>query len=259
MIRNYFTVFITILLIIGCAGKEIKRGDSFTNFINMEFIYIEPGEFIMGSPLNEKGRDKDENQRKSIIEKGFYLQTTEVTQGHWQAIMGSNPAYFKDCGDECPVENVPWSWVQNFIKRLNQIERSHTYRLPTEQEWEYACRAGSYSAFHFGNSYTQLDQYAWFSGNSEGRTHPVGTKKPNGWGLHDMYGNVWEWTQSCYHYYAPGTIIPETTHNPTGCSNRYVRGGSWVNNPLDLRSANRYNEHAANRHFGLGFRLVREP
>lgn len=121
------------------------------------------------------------------------MATTEVTQGQWYAVMGNNPAYFQNGNPDMPVEQVSWYDAQAFIKKLNQKEHTNAYRLPTEEEWEYAARAGSSGKWCFGNSESELSQYAWYDGST---THPVATKKPNKWGLYDMYGNVWEWTNS---------------------------------------------------------------
>ncbi|MCK4830086.1 formylglycine-generating enzyme family protein [bacterium] len=123
------------------------------------------------------------------------MQTTEVTQGQWKAIMGNNPSHFKNCGNDCPVEKVTWFDAQEFIIKLNRREGGNKYRLPTEAEWEYSCRAGSTSRFSFGDDEGRIGQYAWCQNNSAFRTHPVAQKNPNVWGLYDMHGNVREWCQ----------------------------------------------------------------
>jgi len=134
------------------------------------------------------------------------MQTTEVTQGQWQDVMGGNPSYFKKCGEACPVEWVSWNDAQRFIEKLNAKEDTKRYRLPTEAEWEYACRAGSQASFSFGNDVDALPEYAWYRANSEKRTHPVGRRKPNPHGLNDMHGNVWEWCQDWYGRYPEGQV-----------------------------------------------------
>ena len=139
------------------------RGKKFTNSLGMEFVLIPAGSFMMGSPSSEKGRDRDEKQHRVTLTKSFYMQTTEVTQGQWKKIMGNNPSYFKNCGDDCPVEQVSWNDAQEFIRKLNRKEGADKYRLPTEAEWEYACRAGSTTRFCFGDSDSRLGEYAWYT------------------------------------------------------------------------------------------------
>lgn len=149
----------------GMAGKKV------TNRLGMEFVYIKPGTFMMGSPSGEAGRDSDERQHRVTLTRGFYLQATEVTQAQWQAVMGRNLSSFK--GDDHPVEQVSWNDVQEFIRKLNQREGGNKYRLPGEAEWEYAARAGSTSRFSFGDDEGRLGESAWYKGNSGRRTHPV--------------------------------------------------------------------------------------
>ena len=148
-----------------------------TNSLGMEFVAIPAGRFTMGSPSSEKGRDRDERRHRVTLTRAFYMQTTEVTQGQWRAVMGNNPSGFKSCGDDCPVEHVSWKDVQEFISKLNRREGSGKYRLPTEAEWEYAARAGSGRAYGYGGNKKRLAEYAWFIDNSKGRPHPVARKK----------------------------------------------------------------------------------
>lgn len=157
------------------------------NSVGMKLMYIPPGTFVMGSPSDESGRHSDEKQHKVTLTKGFFMQTTEVTQAQWKAVMEDNPSYFK--GDDLPVERVSWDAVQEFIQKLNKREATDRYRLPTEAEWEYACRSDSKTAFCFGNDEKELGAYAWYGGSSLKKTSYVGKKKPNAWGLYDMYGN----------------------------------------------------------------------
>jgi formylglycine-generating enzyme required for sulfatase activity len=232
-----------------------------SNSLGMEFVYIEPGTFMMGSPAGEKGRDSDEKQHRVTLTKGFYMQTTEVTQGQWKAVMANNPSHFKQCGDDCPVEKVSWEDVQKFIRKLNQKEGATKYRLPTEAQWEYAARAGSNTAFANGDMKEtgcgrdpHLWEMGWYCGNSGKRTHSVAQKKPNAWGLYDMHGNVWEWCQDWYGAYPSGSVTdPEGP--PSGVS-RVLRGGSWNNNARYCRSANRNRNKPGNRNNNLGFRLA---
>ncbi|QTA82859.1 Sulfatase-modifying factor enzyme domain-containing protein [Desulfonema limicola] len=186
------------------TGHEIQV--SGPSEIKMKFVYIRPGEFMMGSPKDEPERSDDEVLHKVILTKGFYMQTTPVTQAQWKAVMGSNPSRFKDGGDNCPVENVSWDDAQDFIKALNKTAGKQKYRLPTEAEWEYACRAGTKTPFYTGRC-LGTDQ-ANYDGNNplkgcpkgiyRKKTTPVGSFPSNPWGLYDMHGNVWEWCQDWY-------------------------------------------------------------
>jgi formylglycine-generating enzyme required for sulfatase activity len=233
----------------------------YMNALGMEFVYIPPGTFMMGSPSGlfsgESGRDSDETQHRVTLTQGCYLQTTEVTQGQWNDVMGRNPSYFKNCGNDCPVEQVSWNDVQEFIRRLNQREGTNKYRLPTEAEWEYACRAGSETAYCYGDSQGGLGGYAWYSDNSDSKTHPAGQKQPNAWGLYDMHGNVWEWCQDWCGDYPSGAVTdPE---GPSSGGYRVFRGGSWYCNTLYCRSAFRYWSSPDLRSLILGFRLAFSP
>jgi len=246
------------------AMRVVEAGPSvegFTNTIGMEFVLIPPGKFKMGSPKSGKGRDKDERQHKVTISKPFYLQATEVTQRQWKAVMGSNPSLWK--GDDLPVQNVSWDACREFIRGLNQNEEINKYRLPTEAEWEYACRAESTALFSFGDSGSQLGEYAWYVDNSGEQPHPVSQKKPNAWGLYDMHGNVWEWCEDRYGRYPVLSVS-----DPKGASRgrfRVNRGGSWNSDASHCRSANRdydspnRNYDSPNRNLYLGFRLAMTP
>jgi formylglycine-generating enzyme required for sulfatase activity len=166
-----------------------------TNAFDMEFVWIPAGEFQMGS---SDGYDNERPVHTVHIKEPFFMTKYPVTQGQWEAVMGNDPSHFK--GDpQRPVENVSWHDVQAFLQALNQKEAGNAYRLPTEAEWEYACRASTTTAYSFGDDASQLGEYAWYEENSQERTHSVGQKKPNAWGLYDMHGNVWEWVQDCYH------------------------------------------------------------
>ena len=230
------------------------------NNLGMEFVYISPGNFMMGggiSPSEVASRyggkatyyEDEHPQHQVTLTKGFYLQTTEVTQGQWQRVMGSNPSNFKNCGSDCPVEQVSWNDVQAFIQKLNQMEAAGKYRLPTEAEWEYAARAGTTGAYA-----GDLDAMAWYSNNSEHNTHGVGKKAPNAWGLYDMHGNVYEWCQVYYGDYPSGSVT-----DPTGKSGafRVKRGGSWLYVARACRSARRHIGKPDEGKYDLGFRLAR--
>jgi len=226
------------------------------NSIGMVFAYVKPGWFKMGSPPYELGSDEDEWRHRVKLTQGFYMQTTEVTQGQWKAVMGMDPSAFLDCGDDCPVERVSWCDTQRFIEALNQLEQGVEYRLPTEAEWEYAARAGRSSRFCFGDSEGRLGRYAWYRWNSRNTTHPVGKKRPNEWGIYDLHGNVLEWCQDWYGSYPSRLVI-----NPTGPEDglhRVIRGGSWYDDSHDVRSANRGCEPPDYSFLNVGFRLVRD-
>jgi len=228
-----------------------------TNSLGMEFVYVKPGSFMMGSPANESGRYDDETQHRVTLSKGFYMQTTEVTQGQWRAIMSSSPSKFSNCGEDCPVEQVSWDDVQTFISKLNRKKGGNRYRLPTEAEWEYAARAGSTARFCYGDDEGRLSEYAWYSGNSGGKTHPVAQKQPNAWGLYDMHGNVYEWCQDWYDKNYPSGNVTDPT-GPSSGSLRVLCGGSWSSLAEFCRSAIRYGKFSVTRNLYLGFRLVRE-
>ena len=240
-------------------------GHSFINSLGMKFVLIPAGAFVMGSPSSELGRFDNEIQHQVTISRPFYIQTTEVTQGQWKAIMGYNPSYFKDCGDDCPVEYMTWDELQSFIRRLNAKEGTNKYRLPTEAEWEYACRAGSRTALANGGIIEEfcghdpnLDAMGWYCGNSGDRTHRVAQKQPNAWGLYDMHGNVYEWCQDWFDEDYPTGSVIDPAGPPSG-SWRVERGGHWGASACLCRSAYRHwmdPEVSAN---GLGFRLARTP
>jgi len=235
------------------------------NSIGMKFVRIPPGTFMIGSPPDEPGHTFNEIQHQVTLTKEFYMQTTEVTQGQWKKVMGSNPSQFNKCGDDCPVEKVSWNDVQDFIHRLNQQESSGIYRLPTEAEWEYAARAGTTAPFVFGRCLSTGQ--ANFDGNYpfpecpkgefRKKTVPVGSFSPNNWGLYDMHGNVWEWCQDWYKSYPSGSETDPT--GPPKGSSRLHRGGSWFSGAGPCRSANRNFSSPEARNFDLGFRLVLNP
>lgn len=236
----------------------------FVNSIGMEFILILPDTFQMGSPPDEVGHDYTEEQHMVTIRSPFYIQTTEVTQGQWERVMGSNPSFFVNCGEDCPVENVSFYDVEEFIKKLNEIEKTDKYRLPTEAEWEYACRAGVNTPYNNGGTIYErvgfcnsfLDEIAWYYCNSKEGTHPVASKKPNNWGLFDMHGNVWEWCSDWYAKY-PFGYSSQRGGPPQGWS-KVRRGGSFKESPFFLRSAYRGSARPEVKAPDLGFRLVKD-
>lgn len=230
-----------------------KTGDKLSNSIYMKFVYIPSGTFVMGS---DSGKSNEKPVHRVRID-GFYMQTTEVTQEQWKEIMGNEPSYFTDCGDDCPVEQVSWNDIQVFIKKLNKKEGGEKYRLPSESEWEYACRAGSTTEYSYDDESTPGD-YAWYTGNSGDTTNPVGEKEPNAWGLYDMSGNVWEWCNDLYGGYTSSSKVnPVGPHGNRGV--RVNRGGSWGSYPQYLRSTYRSSAAQGFRFYNIGFRLLRMP
>ena len=235
-------------------GRPGSGGTSQGPVAEMKFVSIRAGTFTMGSPSTESGRWNNETQHQVTLTRDFEMMTTEVTQKQWVEVMGNNPSYFK--GDDRPVESVSWNDVQDFITKLNQKNDGYTYRLPTEAEWEYSARAGSTTAYSYGDGEGSLGEYAWFYGNSGSETHAVATKKPNSWGLYDMHGNVWEWTSDWY-----GSLSTSSVTDPTGASSgsyRVIRGGGWSSYAQYLRSAYRNYWEPGNRINNVGFRLVRQ-
>ncbi len=226
----------------------------YNNSIGMKFIQIPAGEFDIGSPLSEKDRKNDENIQHVKITNGFWMGVYEVTQKQWMTVVGNNPSFFH--GDDLPVENVSWDDAQDFIEKLNKKEGTTKYRLPSETEWEYAARAGTNTTYPFGNDESKLGEYAWYDGNSIGKTHLIGQRKPNPWGLYDMHGNVWEWVQDTYHENytdAPkdGSVWESSGHG------RVNRGGAWNREAKFCRSAYRGWLNPGRRLNNVGFRLVR--
>jgi formylglycine-generating enzyme required for sulfatase activity len=224
---------------------------------DMEFIHIPAGEFNMGS----NPEDKDSSGYKSLAHKvkirnPFYMGRSPVTQKQWKRIMGNNPSHFK--GDSHPVEMVSWNQVQEFVRRLNQKEGTDKYRLPSEAEWEYACRAGTQTKYYFGDSESKLNEYAWYAENSGSKTHSIGQKKPNSWGLYDTHGSVWEWVQDIWHENFNYSPSDGSVWKDGDSLDRVSRGGSWFCNAELCRSASRFKRGSESRFSNLGFRLLRE-
>jgi sulfatase modifying factor 1 len=248
------------------ADLPIIELPSITNTIGMTLNKIPAGTFTMGSPETEEGRQDDEHQHQVTITQPFYMQTTEVTQGQWKAVMGTESwkgqewsKYVKE-GPSYAASYVSWDDAVAFCKKLSERE-GKTYRLPTEAEWEYACRGGTETRWSFGDDEEDLGDYAWYAKNAwdiEHYAHQVGLKKPNAFGLYDMHGNVIEWCHDYYeeHYYkqSPEKDPP----GPASGSSRVLRGGSWSDYTRDSRSADRLGGGAVRRDFYDGFRLVRE-
>ena len=266
------TFAVASVLLMGVGGCK-SFPEVVKNSYDMEFVFVKSGVFMMGCSEGDAECLGDERPQHSVkITQPFYLGKYEVTQKQWTAIMGNNPSQFR--GNDRPVENVSWNDVQEFIRRLNGLEGTNKYRLPTEAEWEYAARAGVATKFPFDAA--RSADHAWYWNNADRETHPVGKKHPNSWGLHDMHGNVWEWVQDWYGegYYAssltnsPGAIVKPkellsgpmvVINDPKGAvegAGRVLRGGSWANDIRYLRSAHR-NAYAPDyRNANVGFRLA---
>ena len=251
-------VFVCALLFSGkvdtAGGQQVSDPSRVLEEEGIEFVLIPAGSFLMGAPADEPMPDRDERpQHQVILTSSFYLSAYEITQAQFEAVMGENPSEFK--GPDLPVDSVTWSEAVEFCRRMSE-RTEQTYRLPTEAEWEYACRAGTVSTFYWGH---EMDgSYAWYEPNSTGRTHPVGLKKPNAWGLYDMCGNIEEW---CSDWYAPDYGSDNETTDPRGPLTgqyRVRRGGCWDHSVGCLRSANRYFYYPERRFSQIGFRVVRE-
>jgi sulfatase modifying factor 1 len=225
-----------------------------TSDLGIEMVFVKGGTFNMGSNDGESVA----KLTHQVTLSDFYIGKCEVTQKQWQDIMGSNPSNFKNC-DNCPVEQVSWYDVQEFIKKLNE-KTGKNYRLPTEAEWEYAARGGASASSATATKYSgsnNLDEVAWYDGNSGNKTHPVGQKKPNELGIYDMSGNVWEWCNDWY-----GKYSNDSQTNPQGASSssfRVLRGGSWLRNDGDYRVSSRGSSMPIYRKSHRGFRLALVP
>lgn len=247
----------TVLL----GGTHIDPGE--------RFVWLPAGQFVMGSPEDEQDRNNDEGPQTVVtLNRGFYMSRYEVTQAEYNAVMGSHLSGFE--GDpNRPVEMVKWQDATNYCGKLTVQERAAgrlpagwEYRLPTEAQWEYACRAGTTNRFGFGNDpeYTHIGDYAWYTDNSKNITHPVGSKLPNRWGLYDMHGNVWEWCADWYADSYPGGSVTNPA-GPASGQDLVARGGSWYFNGPYCRSAyrGRYNPGSHNNDLGFRVALVAVP
>jgi formylglycine-generating enzyme required for sulfatase activity len=227
--------------------KSQLTGQSFTENISgaqIQMISVAGGTFLMGSPLSESGRDKDEGPQSDATVPSFYMSTYEVTQAQYKAVIGTNPSSFK--GDDLPVDSVSWNDAVEFCRKLSRTT-GRDYRLPTEAEWEYASRAGTTGPYA-GN----IDAMTWYSANSGSQTHPVGQKQPNALGLYDMYGNVWEWCQTKYEPYPYNAT--DGREDLQGTDVRVMRGGSWESSANSCRSA--YRRRVIPDVRSIGFRIV---
>jgi len=231
--------------------------------LDLKFVWVEAGEFTMGSPAAEEGRKDDEGpQHQVTLEKGFWIGQFELTQAQWEKAMGTRPwegQDFVQSHPDHPAVYISWQDTQALIQRLNEAADAPIYTMPTEAEWEYACRAGTQTAWTFGDQVDQLDEYAWYEGNAWSAdlqyAQAVGSKAPNAWGLYDCYGNVWEWV---FDYYGPYEGVDRINPiGPTSGSFRVIRGGSFFYFSQDTRSATRYYDQPSQGDSNVGVRLVR--
>lgn len=278
--RSSFILSVGMILLTFAQNLQAQKPKEITNSIGMKLVLIPKGSFTRGSPPSEEGSHDDERQHEVTITKDYYLGSHEVTQDQYLKVMGVNPSKFQ--GDilaerhpktgrvvmdvdssNYPVETITWLDAREFCKRLSKLpeekKAGRVFRLPTEAEWEYACRAGSQTAYSFGESPESLGDYSWYQGNSKNKSHTVGAKKPNAWGLYDMHGNVWELCSDLIADYPKGAVS-----DPTGPSqdhgissvNHVIRGGCWDVTVAGCRSAKR--ERCDNAQFKVGFRVALE-
>jgi formylglycine-generating enzyme required for sulfatase activity len=219
----------------------------------LTFCFIPSGRFTMGSPSGEEGRSSDESQVEVTLSQPFWLAKTEVTQAQWEAVMGSNPSSFK--GPNLPVESVSWGDVQSYIAKLNKnsiAPKGWKFALPTEAQWEYACRAGEKGPYSGGS----LDEVGWYDLNSDSKTHEAANKKPNAFGLYDMHGNVYEWCSDWYQGTLRGSMDPV---GPYMGFDRLLRGGAWGFDASYCRAADRCRYYPGLRSYYMGLRLALVP
>lgn len=234
-----------------------------TNGVTMDFIWIAPGIFTMGASPGEPGSWQDQYPQHGVtISKGFYLGKYEITQGQWEGVMGTRPWLGETDVVEKPTHpavDISWIDLQELVHRLNRVAGDSLYRLPSEAEWEFSCRAGTTTRWSFGDDWSQFGDYGWFQENTwdvgEKYAHPVGTKLPNPWGLHDMHGNVDELVQDWYGTYSDTSQIDPT--GPVTGTGRIRRGGSFLGNDGGVRSAERNYTRPDARYSSVGARLVK--
>jgi formylglycine-generating enzyme required for sulfatase activity len=310
--RKTMRTLLVVLMFCGLAlvsrgsaqETDMEHPKEITNSIGMKLVLIPNGTFTMGSPSGEVDRQEDETQHEVTISQDYYLGAFEVTQAQYERVTGKNPSYFqgekvaerhprneresKDVdSSNHPVEQVTWVNAVDFCRRLSELpeekKAGRVYRLPSEAEWEYACRAGSQTAYSSGDDETRLGEYAWFGNNSGDKeidtravwnrlsntpekyretllssgckTHPVGGKKPNAWGLYDMHGNVGEWCSDRYYAYPEGAVTDPVGPQEVGRT-RVYRGGNWINGAPGCRSSLRSNGYPTDNGGAPGFRVA---
>jgi formylglycine-generating enzyme required for sulfatase activity len=268
MQRPLSTVILTagVIFLSFAEHLQAQPPKEITNSIGMKLVLIPKGTFMMGSPESDINRQKNETQHEVTISKDYYLGVHEVTQAQYEKVIGENPSYFQgtrvdNLNSDLPVENVSWDDAVEFCKKLSDLpeekEAGRVYHLPTEAQWEYACRAGSKTIYSFDDEEGLLPEYGWFKRNSSQRNHTVGLLEPNAWGLYDMHGNVWEWCSDWYVEYPKGAVSDPT--GPSEGSYRVLRGGSWRFGAADCRSAVRLRRGTSDRSDFFGFRMALSP
>ncbi|RLS66550.1 MAG: formylglycine-generating enzyme family protein [Planctomycetota bacterium] len=261
------SIFLSSLMIFGMMQLDslllAQPPKELTNSIGMKLVLIPKGTFMMGSPESEEGRRENETQHEVTISNDYYLGAYEVTQTQYQTVIGNNPSCYQGAlvgnqNADLPVENVSLDDAVEFCKKLSELpeekKAGRVYRLPTEAEWEYACRAGSKTIYSFDDEEGLLPEYGWFKRNSSQRTHTVGLLEPNAWGLYDMHGNVWEWCSDWYGEY-PKRAVSDPT-GPTMGTDRVNRGGCWLYLAANCRSASRNWAKSSYQDGLLGFRVA---
>jgi formylglycine-generating enzyme required for sulfatase activity len=251
---------IVALAAAGCRQPDAGAQKWVEPFTGMPFVRVEAGRFVMGSPEGEPGREAQEQPHRVTLTRPFWLGVFEVTQREWSRVMGMNPSHFRDADGALPVEEVTWFEVHSFLDRLNAQTPGNRFRLPSEAEWEYACRAGTTTAYATGSTLPRdAANVSWNPSGvagPDGKTTPRGTFAPNAWGLYDMHGNVWEWTDDDACGYAGGDAVDP--RSSCGGPLKSIRGGSWYFAADSARCALRYTHRPGDRGFSLGFRVLRE-
>jgi formylglycine-generating enzyme required for sulfatase activity len=249
--ENSMKIQLLVLLAAPLACTDtVYAADQRNGSLEPSMVLIAPGSFHMGS---NNGNENEKPVHEVRISYAFEISKTEITQAQWESVMNENPSFFSQCGDNCPVENVSWQDAIRFIKFLN-IKTGKEYRLPTEAEWEYACQAGGNNEYCGGND---VHKVGWYYLDSGAKTKLAGRKFPNAWGLHDMSGNVWEWTQDCWNDSYNGAPADGSAWGTGNCALHVLRGGSWANNAPLMRAADRGFSDASTRNYDIGIRIAR--
>ena len=254
--------FLMSVVLLGIGGCNIlsppsKVGDTWTNSVDMKFTAVPAGEFVMGSSESEQWHIYNEMQQRMKLSKPFYLGVFAVTQGQWRAVMGKNPSDLPidlKADDDLPVNHVSWDDAVAFCQKLSEKE-GHKYRLPTEAQWEYACRAGTTTRYNTGDDENALKEAGWYGSNSDNKPHSVGQKKQNAWGFYDMHGNVWQWCADWYYERYPEGDVVHTPGAGEGTL-RVLRGGCWSAGPAFCRSACRRGNTPSTENGNTGFRVA---
>jgi formylglycine-generating enzyme required for sulfatase activity len=260
MKKSNYKILMIILLILaisctGCTTIKLPQSKTYTNSIGMEFTEIPAGQFTMHKEYQKIGRVP--LTFDVAFENSFYMGTCEVTQAQWNTLMDDNPS--RNPGNNLPVENINWYKANEFVKKLNELESTNKYRLPSEAEWEYAAKAGVDATFFFGEDESLLPEYAWYKDNSGASTHQTGTKDPNPWGLYDMYGNVREWTADTWTYdteLIPRNGTPFQTTSRFNEEHGVIKGSSYSTWAFECNPGRRDKSDRSGRNKDVGFRIA---